>query len=95
MCIRDRWEKTETWGGRLVENVVQAFARDCLAVAMVRLAEEGFDIVFSVHDEIIAEEPTGGRTWRDMAEVMSRPIDWAPGLLLPADGYETKFYRKD
>lgn len=90
-----KWEKTETWGGRLVENVVQAFARDCLAVAMTRLAEEGFDIVFSVHDEIIAEEPIGGRTWQDMADVMSRPIDWAPGLLLPADGYETPFYMKD
>lgn len=90
-----KWEKTETWGGRLVENVVQAFARDCLAVAMLRLAEEGFEIVFSVHDELIAEEPIGGRTWQDMAEIMSRPIDWAPGLLLPADGYETPFYMKD
>ena len=90
-----KWEKTETWGGRLVENVVQAFARDCLAVAMLRLAEEGFDIVFSVHDELISEEPINGRTWQDMADVMSRPIDWAPGLLLPADGYETPFYMKD
>lgn len=89
-----KWEKTETWGGKLVENIVQAFARDCLAVAMVRLDEAGYKIVFTVHDEIIAEAPLGSR-WEDMAEIMGRPIDWAPGLLLRADGYDTKFYMKD
>lgn len=89
-----KWEKTQTWGGRLVENIVQAFARDCLAVAMVRLAEAGYDIVFHVHDEIIAEAPLGSR-WEDMAEIMGQPIDWAPGLLLRADGYDTTFYMKD
>ena len=89
-----KWEKTETWGGRLVENIVQAFARDCLAVAMTRLTEAGYRIVFHVHDELIAEAPEGSR-WEDMAEIMARPIDWAPGLRLPADGYDTKFYRKD
>ena len=89
-----KWEKTETWGGRLVENIVQAFARDCLAVAMTRLTEAGYKIVFHVHDELIAEAPEGSR-WEDMAEVMARPIDWAPGLRLPADGYATPFYKKD
>lgn len=89
-----KWEKTETWGGKLVENIVQAFARDCLAVAMVRLDELGYNIVFHVHDEIIAEAPAGSR-WEDMAEVMGQPIDWAPGLLLRGDGYETPFYMKD
>lgn len=90
-----KWEKTQTWGGRLVENIVQAFARDCLAVALVRLNEAGLKVVFSVHDEIIAEEPADGRSWQDMAAIMGKPIDWAPGLLLRADGYETKFYMKD
>lgn len=90
-----KWEKTETWGGKLVENVVQAIARDCLAVAMVRLSDAGFKLVFSVHDEVIAEEPKDGRTWQDMAKIMSQPIDWAPGLVLPADGFETNFYMKD
>lgn len=89
-----KWEQTETWGGRLVENVVQAFARDCLAVAMTRLNAAGYQVVFHVHDELIAEAPEGSR-WEDMAEIMAQPIDWAPGLLLPADGYDTKFYRKD
>ena len=89
-----KWERDDTWGGKLVENIVQAYARDCLAVAMLRLADAGYDITFHVHDEIIAEAPEGSR-WEDMAEVMGRPIDWAPGLLLRAEGYETKFYRKD
>ncbi len=89
-----KWEKTQTWGGRLVENIVQAYARDCLAVALVRLDESGYQITFHVHDEIIAEAPEGSR-WEDMAEIMGRPIDWAPGLLLRGDGYETKFYMKD
>jgi DNA polymerase len=90
-----KWEKTDTWGGKLVENIVQAYARDCLAVALLRLDEAGYKTVFSVHDEIIAEEPTDGRTWQDMAEIMGRPIEWAPGLLLRGDGYSTKFYMKD
>lgn len=89
-----KWEKTATWGGKLVENIVQAYARDCLATAMVRLAEAGYHIIFHVHDEIICEEPKG-RRWEDMAAIMSRPIDWAPGLILTADGYETPFYKKD
>jgi DNA polymerase len=89
-----KWERTETWGGKLVENIVQAYARDCLAVALLRLDEAGYKITFHVHDEIIAEAPEGSR-WEDMADIMGRPIDWAPGLLLRGDGYETKFYRKD
>ena len=89
-----KWEKTETWGGKLVENIVQAFARDCLAVALLRLDEAGYNITFHVHDEIVAEAPEGSR-WEDMAEIMSRPIEWAPGLLLRGDGYDTKFYMKD
>lgn len=88
------WIKKDTWGGKLVENIVQAVARDCLAVAMDRLDAAGFAICFHVHDEVVAEAPDGSR-WEDMAEIMGRPIEWAPGLLLRADGYDTKFYRKD
>lgn len=90
-----KWEDTETWGGKLVENIVQAYARDCLAVAMLRLEAAGYQICFSVHDELICEEPKDGRTWQDMAEIMGQPIDWAPGLLLRADGYATDYYLKD
>lgn len=90
-----KWERTETWGGKLVENIVQAVARDCLAVALLRLDDAGFQTLFTVHDEVIVEEPQGGRTWQDVAEIMGQPIDWAPGLLLRGDGYETPFYMKD
>lgn len=89
-----KWEKTGTWGGKLVENIVQAVARDCLAVAMVKLDRAGYDIVFHVHDEVVIEAPDGSH-WQDAAAIMGEPIDWAPGLLLRGDGYETKFYMKD
>ena len=90
-----KWERTETWGGKLVENIVQAVARDCLAVALLRLDDAGFRTLFTVHDEVIVEEPQGRRTWQDVAEIMGQPIEWAPGLLLRGDGYETPFYMKD
>lgn len=89
-----KWEKTGTWGGKLVENIVQAYARDCLAVALLRLDAAGYEITSHVHDEIIAEAPDGS-SWQDMADIMGQPIDWAPGLLLRGDGYTTKFYMKD
>lgn len=91
-----KWERMETWGGRLVENIVQAFARDILAEAMLRLEDAGFPVVFSVHDECIVEAPEGSR-WEDVAEIMGNPVSWAPDLAkyLHADGYETKFYKKD
>ena len=89
-----KWERTDTWGGKLVENIVQAFARDCLAVALLRLDEAGHQITFHVHDEVIVEAKDG-TSWHEVAEIMGQPIDWAPGLLLRGDGYETKFYMKD
>ena len=92
--VTRKWERMDTYGPRLVENVVQAYARDCLAVALLRLEEAGYDIVFHVHDEVVVEAPIGSR-WEDVAEIMGRPIDWAPGLLLRGDGYSTEFYKKD
>lgn len=91
-----KWEKMETWGGRLVENIVQAFARDILAEAMLRLEDAGFPVVFSVHDEVIVEAPEGSNV-EDVQRIMAQPVDWAPELakFLRADGYATKFYMKD
>lgn len=89
-----KWQKLDTWGGKLVENIVQAYARDCLAVSLLRLDAAGWRIVFHVHDEVVVEAPEGA-CWEDVAEVMGQPIDWAPGLLLRGDGYETPFYKKD
>lgn len=90
-----KWSRIETWGGKLVENLVQATARDCLRESMFALDAEGFDVRAHVHDECIVTEPIEGRSVEQMAEVMGRPIDWAPGLPLRADGYETPFYIKD
>lgn len=89
------WERDDTWGGKLVENIVQAVARDCLAESMQRISEEGFEINFHVHDEVIIEAPFGIGSVVEVTDIMSRPIQWAKGLNLTAEGYETVFYKKD
>ena len=90
-----KWERIFTWGGKLVENCVQATARDCLKESMLALTGAGFDIRAHVHDEVIITEPIGGRTVEDVCAIMGAPISWAPGLPLRADGYETPYYKKD
>ena len=90
-----RWEIDDTYGGKLVENLVQAIARDCLAEAMLRLRNAGYNIVFHVHDEVILDTPLGFGSVEDACRIMGEPLEWAPGLLLRADGYETPFYKKD
>lgn len=90
-----KWEKIRTYSGKLAENIVQAVARDCLAESMIRLDQLGFDIVMHVHDEVILDVEKGRSSAEEVAEIMGRPIDWAPGLLLRADAYETDFYQKD
>lgn len=90
-----QWKVQDTYGGKLVENIVQAIARDCLAVAMLRVDDAGYKIVMSVHDEIVCEVPDGFGSIEEMNKIMSNPIPWAKGLPLTADSYETKFYKKD
>lgn len=90
-----KWERLETFGGKLVENIVQAIARDLLASAMINVANAGYDIVFHVHDEIIAEVPDGQGSVDEMCKLMSINPDWADGIPLSADGYECEYYRKD
>ncbi len=93
--VKKTWGAQRTYGGRLVENLVQAIARDCLAVAMMRLDAIGYKIVMHVHDEICADVPIGFGSAEEMCDIMSRPIDWAPGLPLSAAGFECDFYQKD
>ncbi len=90
-----QWTIQDTYGGKLVENIVQAIARDCLAVAMLRLDNAGFNIVMSVHDEVVIEESDSHVRLGEVNEIMGVPIPWAKGLPLTADSYETKFYKKD
>ena len=89
------WGINQTWGGKLVENLVQAIARDCLAKAMLRIDAAGYKIVMHVHDEIICEMPNGQGSLAEMIEIMRQPIKSLDGLILNADGYETEYYRKD
>lgn len=90
-----KWERLETFGGKLVENIVQAIARDLLASAMMNVANAGYDIVFHVHDEIIAEAPDGQGSVDEMCKLMSINPSWADGIPLGADGYICEYYRKD
>ncbi|MEC1771923.1 DNA polymerase [Schinkia azotoformans] len=90
-----QWGRIATYGGKLTENIIQAIARDCLAVAMLRLAEAGYRIKFHVHDEVVLEVPNGTRAMEEVEELMGQPIDWAPGLPLSADSFETEYYKKD
>lgn len=95
---KNKWARVETYGGKLVENVVQAIARDCLAQAIEHLEDEGFPVVFHVHDEVVidiapfADDKT---MLNRVVQIMSTPIPWAPGLPLGADGWVGMFFKKD
>ena len=91
-----QWTRLATYGGKLVENITQAIARDCLREAMFSLDDAGFSQLATVHDEIIMEEPYGSaRDLRAAEKVMGTPIPWAPDLPLRGDGFETEYYMKE
>lgn len=92
-----KWDVTETYGGKLVENIIQAIARDVLRDAMLALDKRGFEIVMHVHDEAVCEVPVGfaEQQLKEMCAVMSEDTPWAPGLPNKAEGYLTPFYKKD
>lgn len=89
------WCRLETYGGKLVENIVQATARDCLADAMLRLDEAGYRIRMHVHDEVIIEAPAGKEKLEDITAIMATNSSWNRGLPLAAAGYVTPYYKKD
>ena len=84
----------ETYGGKLVENLVQATARDILAEGLKQLEAKGYQIVFHVHDEVVIEAPKDLRVDR-VNELLAIVPEWAEGLPLNAEGFETEFYMKD
>ena len=90
-----KWMRIETYGPKLVENIVQATARDLLAQAMLRLRNQGFEIVMHIHDEAVLEVPDGVSDVDEICRIMSEAPDWAAGLPLRADGYACAFYKKD
>ena len=89
-----KWSKTDTWGGKLVENITQAIARDCLAETLIRLREKGLIAVFHVHDEVIVEVDREEQL-DEVLGVMAEPLDWAPGLPLKGAGFVAEYYQKD
>ena len=89
-----KWLRLETYGPKLVENIVQATARDILAEAMLRLDAKGYRIVMHVHDEAVIEAPAD-TDLNDICVTMAQQPQWANGLLLRADGYVCDFYKKD
>ena len=90
-----QWARLETYGGKLVENIVQAIARDCLAIAIENLEEAGFPVVFHVHDEVVIDCPETQADLDRVVKLMTTPIRWALDLPLNADGWVGDFYRKD
>lgn len=89
-----KWEVASTYGGKLAENIVQAIARDCLAVTLERIVDRGLQVVFHVHDEVIIDAPME-ITVDEICDLMAEPISWAPGLILKGAGFESSYYMKD
>ncbi|MBS5285307.1 MAG: DNA polymerase [Clostridiales bacterium] len=89
-----KWEIDSTYGGKLVENVVQAIARDCLAETLCRIEARGLQVVFHVHDEVIIDAPMGTAV-KEICDLMAQPISWAPGLILKGAGFAGDYYMKD
>ncbi len=89
-----KWERIETYGPKLVENIVQAIARDILAEAMLRLRDKGYKIVMHVHDEIVIEAKENEGSLEEVIDIMIESPSWAKDLTLRAEGFESKYYRK-
>lgn len=96
-ALTKQWSTTETYGGKLVENIVQAISRDLLAYGMQLLREKRYDIVMHIHDEVVVEVPeyVGENSLNIINALLGSPVPWAEGLPLKAEGYETKYYMKD
>lgn len=95
---KNKWGRIETYGGKLVENVVQAIARDCLAQAIEHLEAAGLPVVFHIHDEVVIDTAafdTNDAMLDKVVKIMSTPIPWAEGLPLGADGWVGVFFKKD
>lgn len=89
-----KWEESSTFGGKLVENIVQGIARDCLCETLDRITSKGYRIVFHVHDEVIVDAGMD-LTVEELCSIMAEPIPWAKGLILKGAGFSGQFYQKD
>lgn len=89
-----KWSRQHTYGGKLVENLTQAVARDILAAAMLRAEITGYPVAFSVHDEIVAQVPEGMGSIEDFENILCKNPRWAQDCPIVAKGFTTKRYRK-
>jgi DNA polymerase len=92
--VTRKWERTATYGGSLVQSIVQAVARDLLAFAMLNIEKAGYEIVLTVHDEIIAEVDKSTGSVEEFEVLMEKLPEWAEGLPLKAEGYSCARYQK-
>jgi len=91
-----KWQRLKTYGGKLVENVTQAAARDVLGGNMPLIEDAGYSIVLTVHDEVITEAPdTDDYTDAELSSLLSTNPEWASDIPLNAGGFEAYHYRKD
>ena len=91
------WQDSETYGGKLTENLTQAIGRDCLEFALDNLKAAGYRVVFHIHDEVVIECQTDAPAddLENIRKIMSRPAPWAEGLPLNAEGWVGDFFTKD
>ena len=89
-----RWDKEKTYGGKIVENITQAVARDILAQAMLRVEKAGYPVIFSVHDEIVSEVPENKGSLDDFRRLLCVPTSWMAGLPIKAECWSGKRYKK-
>lgn len=87
-----RWQRVHTYGGKLAENVIQAIARDLMALAMLRLEDAGCRLILTVHDEAVDERP--GADHQMMEQIMAEPVSWAKGWPIRAEGWTGPRFRK-
>jgi DNA polymerase len=92
--LTKKCERSDTFSGKLVENVVQAISRDLLCHAMQQLEAAGCSIVMHIHDEVVIEAPNAMKV-DEVGRLMGIVPSWADGLMLSAAGYEAEFYMKD
>ena len=95
--LNNAWVTESTYGGKLVENITQAVARDCLALTLMRLSKNGLPAIMHIHDEAVIEVPKDeSDEYLDIVEkTFALPIPWAEGLVLTAAGFTNDYYMKD
>lgn len=91
------WQDSETYGGKLTENLTQAIGRDCLEYALDNLKQAGYRVVFHIHDEVVIERKSADpeADLQEVRRIMSQPAPWAKGLPLNAEGWVGQFFTKD